>query len=145
MVALAARYDRGVALMKDVARGEGISEKYLGQIIMPLKAAGLVVSQRGTHGGYSLARPPREITVKDVVTAIEGPVAPVPCAAADAIEPERGGRGVDACCPRRETCVTRKVWVALRQDIESSLDSVTLLDLAREAREAARTAADWVI
>ena len=56
-----------------------ISEKYLGQIIIPLKSAGLVISHRGAHGGYSLARPPEDITVKDVVEAIEGTIAPVPC------------------------------------------------------------------
>jgi len=79
MVALALNYGQGSALLKDVARHEGISEKYLGQIIIPLKSAGLVVSQRGAHGGYSLARPPDAITVKDVVEAIEGAIAPVPC------------------------------------------------------------------
>ena len=79
MVALALRYGDGISLLRDVARQEGISEKYLGQIIIPLKAAGLVLSQRGAHGGYSLARPPEDITVRDVVEAIEGSIAPVPC------------------------------------------------------------------
>lgn len=79
MVALALRYGDGISLLREISRQEGISEKYLGQIIIPLKAAGLVLSQRGAHGGYSLARPPGDITVRDVVEAIEGSIAPVPC------------------------------------------------------------------
>lgn len=143
MVALAARYGSGIVLLRDVAREEGISEKYLGQIIMPLKAAGLVISQRGTHGGYALSQAPEEITVKDVVEAIEGPVAPVPCADAT-LEP--GGHGLESCgCERLSTCVTSRVWKSLRRDIERSLSAVTLRELAREAREAGRTAADYVI
>src|SRR5512137_2031028 len=79
MVALAVNWGGGTSLLRDIARQEGISEKYLGQIIIPLKTAGMVTSHRGAHGGYSLGRPPRDITVKDVVEAIEGKIAPVPC------------------------------------------------------------------
>src|SRR5512136_749477 len=79
MVALALNYGRGSSLLKDLARQEGISEKYLGQIVIPLKASGLLAAQRGAHGGYPLPRPPEAITVRDVLEAIEGAIAPVPC------------------------------------------------------------------
>jgi Rrf2 family protein len=142
MVALAVRYDNGPVLMRDVASGEGISEKYLGQIILPLKAGALVVSQRGTRGGYSLARPPQDITVLDVVEAIEGPVAPVPCA--DPTMPS-SGRGLDACgCERLPVCVVAGVWRKLADDIRRSLSGVTLLALARQRRESHATV-DYVI
>ena len=67
MLELAGNYGKGQVLLKDIARNEGISEKYLSLIIIPLRTAGLVQSTRGAHGGYSLAKPPGEITLKDIV------------------------------------------------------------------------------
>jgi Rrf2 family cysteine metabolism transcriptional repressor len=145
MVALALNYGRGSALLNGIARQEGISEKYLGQIIIPLKSSGLVVSQRGAHGGYSLARPPEDITVKDVVEAIEGAVAPVPC-----VDPAAGA-GPAECgddptgCDRATTCVATRVWQKLHDDIVSSLSSFTLAAMAKEAREMAPPAQNYVI
>ena len=145
MVALAVRYGNGAILLKDVARQEGISEKYLGQIIIPLKAGGLVISQRGAHGGYSLARPPEDITVRDVVEAIEGSIAPVPC-----VDPAAGA-SVGECgenpggCERATTCVATRVWQKLRDDIVQSLSSFTLAGLARDARELGAPTENYVI
>jgi Rrf2 family protein len=145
MVALAMHYGAGTSLMKEMARQEGISEKYLGQIIIPLKSAGLVVSQRGSHGGYSLGRPPEDITVKDVVAALEGAIAPVPCvdASAGASTGECGDN--PAGCGRVTTCVAIGVWKRLRDDIVASLSSFTLAELARQAREIGQPAANYVI
>jgi len=123
MVALALNYGNGTTLLKDVSRREGISGKYLGQIIIPLKSAGLILSQRGSHGGYTLARPPEAITVKDVVEAIEGKIAAVLCVN----DPE--------ACARASSCVATGVWRKLSADIERSLSSFTLAALARQARE----------
>jgi len=145
MVALALRHGSGSILLREIARQEGISEKYLGQIIIPLKAAGLIASHRGAHGGYSLARLPEDITVKDVVEAIEGRIAPVPC-----VDPEAGA-GAGECgenpagCDRLTTCVVTQVWKKLRLDIDRSLSSFTLAALARQARELGQTAENYVI
>jgi Rrf2 family protein len=145
MVALALNYGKGSSLLKHIARQEGISEKYLGQIIIPLKSTGLVVSQRGAHGGYSLARPPEEITVKDVVEAIEGAIAPVPC-----VDPAAGA-GPGECgddptgCDRATTCVATRVWQRLRDDIVSTLSSFTLAAMAKEAREMSPPADNYAI
>jgi Rrf2 family cysteine metabolism transcriptional repressor len=145
MVALALRFGSGSVLLKDVARQEDISEKYLGQIIIPLKAGGLVTSQRGSHGGYSLARSPGSITVRDVVEAIEGTIAPVPC-----VDPAAGA-SVGECgenpagCDRATTCVVTRVWKKLRDDIVRSLASFTLADLARQAREVGQPVENYVI
>jgi Rrf2 family protein len=123
MTALALRYGSGVSLLKDIAREEQISEKYLGQIVIPLRSAGLVVSQRGSRGGYSLARPPDTITVKDVVEAIEGRIAVVPCV------------DTPASCARITSCAAAVVWRTLSEDVGRSLASFTLARLARLARE----------
>jgi Rrf2 family protein len=145
MVALALNHGAGSSLLRDLARQESISEKYLGQIVIPLKAAGLVTSHRGAHGGYSLGRPPRDITVKDVVEAIEGRIAPVAC-----VDPEAGA-SVGECgehpadCSRVTTCVVTQVWKKLRDDIDRSLSAFTLADLARQAREIGQTAENYAI
>ncbi len=68
MLKLALRYGKGPVFLKDIARAEEISEKYLSQIIIPLKGAGLVRAFRGAHGGYTLARAPDRIKLKDIVS-----------------------------------------------------------------------------
>jgi Rrf2 family protein len=133
MTALAMNYGNGITLMRDVSRSEGISEKYLGQIIIPLKSAGLVSSQRGAHGGYALARPPADITARDVVEAIEGKIAPVPCVY---------GPGA---CARVAACAAACVWKKLAEDMESSLSSFTLAELARRTRVNPDPASDYSI
>ena len=145
MVALAVNWGGGTSLLRDLARQEGISEKYLGQIVIPLKASGLVSSHRGAHGGYSLARPPRDITVKDVVEAIEGKIAPVACVDPEAgVSPgECGERPED--CGRMTTCVVTQVWRKLRDDIDRTLRGFTLEELARRAREIGQAAENYAI
>jgi Rrf2 family protein len=132
MVALALNYGNGTTLLRDVARREGISEKYLGQIVIPLKNAGLILSQRGSRGGYALARP-EELTVKDVVEAIEGKIAAVLCVH----DPE--------ACARATSCVATQVWKQLSADIERSLSSFTLAGLAGQARELVASDPDYQI
>jgi len=143
MVALAINYGNGISLLKDIARREGISEKYLGQIVIPLKSAQLVASQRGSHGGYSLARPPEDITVRDVVEAIEGRVALAPCAGEAASDP--GCIESPSACERATTCVVSRVWKKLQEDIVGSLASFTLAGLARQTRELEESTTNYVI
>ncbi len=138
MVALALAWGKGTALLKEISRGEDISEKYLSQIVIPLKAAGLVVSQRGPRGGYALARPPEGITVREVVEAIEGPIVPVPCTA------DNGDDG-GASCGRATACAAAGMWRKLRTAIEASLSSFTLADLARQARRVGAAADSYSI
>jgi Rrf2 family transcriptional regulator, cysteine metabolism repressor len=145
MVALALNDGNGISLLREIAQREGISEKYLGQIMIPLKASGLVASHRGAHGGYSLARPPGSITVKDVVEAIEGAIAPVPCMDASAVagtaECADDGDGAQ----RPTTRVATIVWRKLHDDIVASLSSFTLQALARQARDLGQPAENYVI
>jgi len=72
MLELGLHYGRGPLFLKDIARAQDISEKYLSQIIIPLRTAGLVDSFRGAKGGYVLARPPFGITLKEIVGVLEG-------------------------------------------------------------------------
>jgi Rrf2 family protein len=79
MVALALDYDKGLVFLKDIAKRENISEKYLSQIIIPLRGVGLLSSSRGAYGGYSLAKDPSHITMKEIMDVLEGDFSLVDC------------------------------------------------------------------
>ncbi len=117
MLELALHYGQPPVLLKDIAEHQEISMKYLWQLISPLKAAGLIKSSRGAHGGYILAKSPTEITLKDIVGVLEGGLSPVDC--------------LDnfSLCQRAKFCVTRDIWQILKDKILETLDSVTLKDM----------------
>ncbi|MFQ6058343.1 MAG: RrF2 family transcriptional regulator [Anaerolineae bacterium] len=123
MIKLAQRYGQGPVPLAEVAQTEGISLAYLEQIIAPLRKAGLVESTRGAYGGYALAREPQAITVGQIVRALEGPIAPYPCAS------EEDG---DFACEREARCPTRLLWQRVRNGIAAALDSTTLMELVPE-------------
>lgn len=116
MLELAIHYGDGTVQLKDIAKNQAISEKYLGQIIIPLKSSGLVLSERGAKGGYMLAKDPSKITVKDIVLCLEGDLSPVEC-------------GKQNDCHYTAKCVTKNVWKKLEEEIEKVLASVRLEDL----------------
>lgn len=120
MVELARSYGQGPLPLTEVSRLQNISLAYLEQIVALLRQAGLVVSTRGAHGGYHLARAPQTITIGDILRALEGPIAPVRCVS----EVSQGRR-----CEREEMCLTRPVWKKVRDSIVNALDSTTLADL----------------
>jgi Rrf2 family protein len=101
-----------------LAEAQSIPSKFLENIMVDLKRAGLVASQRGADGGYTLSRPPAEITLAEVIRAIEGPLANV-----RGVRPE-GLAYEGAAAPLRE------VWVAVRANLRTVLEQVTLADLA---------------
>ncbi|NPV70635.1 MAG: Rrf2 family transcriptional regulator [Firmicutes bacterium] len=116
--------DRPVSL-KSIAGAQGLSVSYLEQLIAPLRKAGLVKSVRGAHGGYLLGRPPEEITVEEIITVLDGPIAPSECVLPNG---PPGGPGVEHCgCP--EGCVARGIWEQLRDNVTGLLRSITLKDL----------------
>ena len=110
--------------LKDVARRQGISEKYLEQIISVLNKAGFVRSIRGPQGGYVLSRRPEEYTVGMILRLTEGSLAPVAC-----LEDEVNQ------CPRFQQCATVEVWKRLQQAVNSVVDTMTLADLAAIHRD----------
>ncbi len=104
--------------LKDVAKRQGISEKYLEQIISILNKAGFVKSVRGPQGGYSLSRTPADYTVGMILRLTEGSLCPVDCAAEE-----------NGSCDREDTCVTRMLWKKLDDAISSVVDHVSLEEL----------------
>lgn len=121
MVALARLHGQGPASLAGIAAAEDLPRAYLEQLVVSLRAAGLVVSTRGAHGGYQLARAPHDITMSEVLRALEGPLAPMFCASED---PEHA-----TTCDRSSRCTVNVLWVRVRDAIASTLDSMTLADL----------------
>ncbi len=76
---LALRYGEGAVSLKSIATSQGLSENYLEQLMAPLRRAGIVKSVRGAQGGYMLARDPKDITIGEIITTVEGPIALVDC------------------------------------------------------------------
>ncbi len=114
---LALNYGKGPVFLRDIAREEGVSEKYLSQLVIPLRGNSLVVSLRGSKGGYALARSPREITLGEIVEALEGGLDLVDCVHNPSL------------CERSKYCVTRDLWGELEGSIREKLSSTTLQDL----------------
>jgi Rrf2 family transcriptional regulator, cysteine metabolism repressor len=101
----------------EIAKAEGIPSKYLEGILVQLKAAGLVLSERGKKGGYRLAKPASEILMLEIVEALEGEVKPVGCL--DDV----------GLCAKGDCCLPRIFWVGLKEAIDGYLGSKTLLDV----------------
>lgn len=131
MLDMARHYREGAIRARAISRRQGIPLKYLEQILVTLKKAGLVSTVRGSKGGYSLTRKPDEISVGEIVEVLEG------------------GRVLSACwsrpeaCDRSVTCVTRFLWQEVADAMYEKLDSFRLSDLVRMLREAdANTSGD---
>lgn len=127
MIEIALYYREGPVLLKDIAKRQHLSEKYLGHIIAALKVAGLVKSIRGAHGGYILAKPPVRIKLAQIIKALEGSTSPAECVD----DPE--------FCPRAEICVTRDVWSEIKRTTDKVLESVSLQDLVEEQKRKSRS------
>ena len=122
-----------VVRLKDAAARQGISLKYLEQIISVLQKCGYVKSMRGPGGGYMLAQKPEQYTVGMILRQIEGSLAPVACL-----------DGEENDCVRQESCVTLRLWKMLYEAINGVVDQVTLADLVAWEREI-NGAMDFVI
>lgn len=107
------------ATTEALARSQGLPAKFLGAILSDLRRAGLLASQRGSEGGYRLARPATEIAVADVMRALDGPLAEV--------------RGLRPEAARYEGAAVhlQEVWVAVRASLRSVLEVVTLEDVVQ--------------
>jgi Rrf2 family protein len=128
MVVLLAAQEPGASLTKsEIADAEGLSAGYVQQLMMALRLAGLVESHRGREGGFSLSRPGEQISVADVLKAVEGDVMPAPC---------QGG----SHCDRSADCPTRPVWEEAAGLLNDLFSKTTIASLA--ARMTAACAAD---
>lgn len=124
MLDLAMNEDGNVVRIKDIAARQGISDKYLEQIISILNKAGYVRSVRGPQGGYCLKKSPQEYTVGMILRLTEGSLAPVPCVEEDALE-----------CEREECCATVEVWKKLNLAVNDVVENITLADLVEIQKE----------
>jgi Rrf2 family iron-sulfur cluster assembly transcriptional regulator len=122
MLDMAQHYNQGPIQIGDIARRQGISVKYLEQIIIPLKRAHFIETVRGPKGGHVLARPPAEFTLAEIVALLEESVSLVECIEHAEI------------CQRADTCPTRLIWKEVAQAMFDTLNSITLADLVEKAR-----------
>lgn len=132
MAQLARRHGGGPASLTEIAELEDLPRAYLEQLVISLRDADLVRSTRGAHGGYELSRPPEQISMSEVLRALEGPIAPMICVSDN---PEH------ATCVRSGFCTVNFMWVRVRDAIAGALDSMTLADLVPGAPSPARLAA----
>jgi Rrf2 family protein len=124
LIALASLPDpAGVMQIKEIATREQIPVKFLEQILLTLKNAGLVKSRMGSGGGYHLGKPASQITLGQVVRILDGPLAPITCVSQTAYE--------KCGCPDEESCGLRLVMLDVRNAIADILDQTTLADVAR--------------
>ena len=114
----------GPTAVRDIAERTGLPQPYLEQILLALKGAGLVRSKRGVGGGYVLARPPDEITLSQIVSAVDGPIQ-----AGDFGEPHQNG-----ACDHEGQCVLLSVWSEVGQHMRHHLESFTLADMVSRAQ-----------
>jgi len=128
-LALRAGDDQLPTSVRDIAERTGLPQPYLEQILLALKGAGLVRSKRGVGGGYVLARPPEEISLGAIVSAVDGPIS-----LGDFGEPHANG-----ACDHEGQCVLLAVWAEVSRHMRQHLDSFSLADMAGRARGAPST------
>jgi Rrf2 family transcriptional regulator, cysteine metabolism repressor len=126
MANLARREDDSPVSLGSIAEAEGLPLAYLEHLVQRLRRAGLVESRRGARGGYSLSRPAEDVTMAEVVEALEGVIAPIECITAS---PD----GALVCAregdPGHDPCPTKLLWTRVQGSIVSTLRDVTLADL----------------
>jgi Rrf2 family protein len=113
----------GVVQIKEIAQHEHIPAKFLEQILLALKNAGLLHSKMGLGGGYYLAKPAGQITLGHIIRVLDGPLAPIRCVSQMAYEP--------CGCPDEAACGLRMVMFDVRSAISNILDHTTLADVAK--------------
>jgi Rrf2 family protein len=110
------------ASTRSIAEHTLISDGYLEQLFIPLRQAGIIQGIRGPQGGYFPSKPLEEITVGDVLRAVEGPLEPVACA----VRPD--------LCSKSDDCMPRHTWVELYREIANYVDSITMATLVQSFR-----------
>jgi Rrf2 family protein len=129
---LARRYGCGPVAVEEISSSEGISRKFLETIMQEMKRAGVLNSQRGKQGGYTLRKSPREITIGKVLRSVGGPLAPISCVSASRYKPCED-------CSSEGACHVRLVMMEVREAISRVLDLKTLDKLLTEGLKAVPT------
>ncbi|HSB78788.1 MAG TPA: Rrf2 family transcriptional regulator [Candidatus Methylomirabilis sp.] len=121
---LALHCDKGPVPIEAVARRQALPVRYLEQLLLTLKRAGFLGSKRGVNGGYYLAKAPREITLGQILRAVDGPIVPIFCV--DGPPREH--------CDQEQACVLRDVWSDVRDAVSAIVDHTTLEDICERIR-----------
>jgi Rrf2 family iron-sulfur cluster assembly transcriptional regulator len=116
--------EAGPTSVRDIAERTGLPQPYLEQILLALKGAGLVRSKRGVGGGYVLARTPEEISLSDIVSAVDGPI----------VAGDFGQPHTDGACDHEGQCALLAVWAEVGHHMADHLASYTLADMVDRAR-----------
>ena len=124
LIDLAEHEGDGFIALKDIAERQNISKKYLEQIVPILSRSGILRTNRGSQGGYALAKEPEHVTVGEILRLTEGSLSPVACLDGD-----------PAQCPRSVDCPTLPVWQGLNRVINEYLDGITLRSILDSQRE----------
>ena len=119
----------GVRSIKEIAASQDISEKFISRIVVPLRRAGLLATERGAKGGVKLARVPEKITLLDIVEATDGPLALVTCLSKPGV------------CPRQGRCAAERAWGKADAALSEALRGTTLAEVVEEARRFERPGA----
>lgn len=133
LIELAHHYGQGPVQSAEIASRQEVPEPYLDQLLTTLKRAGFIRSVRGPQGGHALIRDPGEVRLSEVMVALEGSLAPIPC-----VEDTKG-------CTKSRGCVQRDVWEQVRDATREILDKVTIADLAQREREYSRNGGRYSI
>ncbi|BBF43063.1 iron-sulfur cluster regulator IscR [Lachnospiraceae bacterium KM106-2] len=125
--------DQEAVALSAIAERQNISVSYLEQLIAKLKKAGIVNSTRGAQGGYTIARPCEEISVGDILRALEGDLNPVDCSEVT---------GSKETCKASDLCVTKYVWKKISDSINNTVDHLMLSELVAEGKAVAQQNGD---
>jgi len=123
MIELALNYGQGPVLVDAIAINQGLSGKYIHVLVGGLKSAGLIKAVRGPNGGYELTRDPATITALEIIQAMEGDLAPIPCVQNT------------SWCARNDSCASRELWCEVAEAITRVLAGRTLAELTRRHQE----------
>ncbi len=124
MSQLALEHGSGPITLKYIAEKQGLSESYLEQLFSTLRKSGLLDSVRGAQGGYMLSREPSNITVGNILRALEGELGPAECVHDTISE-----------CTKEDGCATKLVLIKIKDSIDEVIDGITLEDMVRDVKE----------
>jgi len=122
MTELARHYGNGRMSLRALAAGTHISEKFLSQLVLPLKACGVIHVVRAKQGGYALSRPPRQISMADIISALEGGLALADCLPMPQV------------CAKSKQCACRFVWQCMSEGLEKSLQKISLAEVVTKGK-----------
>lgn len=122
---LSLHYNKGLVRIQEIAKRQDIPIKYLEQILLALKGAGYLSSQRGAKGGYYLAKNPKNITLGEIIRLMEGPISPITCVSKSCFKR----------CNEETKCVFRPLWNKIRLLNEEVVDQTSFADMCRDYEE----------